>query len=227
MKKNKTSKKVSELEKTGNNYLKKTIDRPWFENQMKKLGIRQKDIAAKLGLKTVSIVAHIFAGRRHVQANEIAPLARLFQVSNDEMMARCYFISEDMTLSHDTESICKVVGYIDSNLNVVYGPVKGIDAIENPFKYPHDEKFVALLFRTVGGPFDYFDGQTAYFQKPNIDFLDPDLIGRPCLVKTKKGTFYRILRNGKKGRYNLYLLDNKTLDVESAAVLSTVYIRVV
>lgn len=72
----------------------KGVDHGWFLRRIKLKGLSQRRIGAELGLKGGSAVNHIVSGRRKISAWEAKELARLLEVSLEELHERAGITKE-------------------------------------------------------------------------------------------------------------------------------------
>lgn len=172
------------------------VNTRWFREKLADKELSQRKIAISLNLDPAA-VSLMLRGKRRMQLDEAAELARLLGVPVDEVL-----VHAGIEMPSDPKTSVPIVGWVDE-----HGEVK-MEALEGPRRamIPNGvgAGVVAVRYRTALTPADALDGWILYY-KPS-DQISPDALGRLCVVKfTPEGpAIVRIVRRGYDfGTYNL------------------------
>ena len=177
------------------------VDADWFRDCFARAGLAQKDVAARLpgpdgGALDPSQITRFLQGRRHLQAEEAAIIAKLLGKSLEEVLSRAGKISEEQAEGLRTDESVEVKGWVDAGWIVHWGEARGPKRVSKPIATGEN---VAVVRVCVEEP-RHYSGALIYFHPVRGD-TGRDLasgLDRLCLVKIK-GSSQTLLREVRRG----------------------------
>jgi transcriptional regulator with XRE-family HTH domain len=178
----------------------------WFKDQIERRGLSQRQIARVLGFNQ-SVISHMFRGDRRLKLEEAIKWAEILEVPLEEVLVNAGLpVSAKLSaiLLPDSKSNpqSEIVGFIDEHFSVILHS-EGVK-VHNP---AGQSAVLALRCQTSGR--NDFDGALMFYSQLGPD-IDPEMIGRLCLVKHIQSDrmIIRVVRRGyEAGRHNLALLN--------------------
>lgn len=177
----------------------------WFKALLKSRGYSQRRLALKIGLDPAAL-SRMVAGKHGLDANVAIQMATVLGISIEEFLEN--FSERGSTLKLGGSKGSQVKGWVDGSLAIHMGSVKGLEAVPAVSGWPMESVGV-LRCQTTGSSFDSIDGALIYY--PLAQVIDPDALGRLCVVKTESGKWLlRIVRRGyRTATYNLLLFNSQ------------------
>ena len=177
-----------------------SIDTRWFQNLIADRRLSQRRLAKQLGLDPAA-VSLMFRGKRRMQMNEAADVARLLGVSMDEVLAHAG-IRPPRTESEFSELTIPLVYWMDGN-----GEMHALDPGERiEIKTVLPEDVVACQCRTAMSPIEHMDRWVLIFQAPLRTGVQPGAVGRYSVMRLRHGVMTAgYLREGyRRGTYAVH-----------------------
>lgn len=189
---------------------KMTIDTRWFQDRLADKDMSQRGLARLMGLDPAA-VSYMFRGKRRIQLDEAAKMARVLGLPLDEVLKHSGVQPEK---GPETTA---VVGVLSGDMELVMGPAPGPKRADLPPESPPNT--VAVRVVAPDGPLGAYDGAVVFFAPS--DGISADAVGRLAMVKLKDGRAYlRVIRKGySQGRYRLLSLWGHGV-IEDAQVVS-------
>jgi transcriptional regulator with XRE-family HTH domain len=173
-----------------------TINTRWFNAVLQERGMSQRELCRRLGLDS-SAMSLTFRGKRQMKMTEAVDIARLLGVPLTDVMANA-----GIKLDSTGMRMAPVVGYVDGEGEAhIDWRARGGERVSVPAELPEDT--VALVTRSIGGPFALMDGWTFFLEPPAPP--SSDIVGRYSVVGLQDGiALLRFVRRGyKPGLFNL------------------------
>lgn len=158
------------------------IDTKYFERQLQRCGITLRGLGRRMGMGH-SQLSLTFHGKRRMQLEEAATLAKIFGVTLAEVAQHA-----GITLT-PSEKMARVVAYMSGDGHV--HPFDG-GKVRMPVGLPTDT--VAIQARTADTPLAWMDGWLMFARRSTT--VDPDCVGRFCWVSTGQAESIGTLRHG-------------------------------
>jgi DNA-binding XRE family transcriptional regulator len=175
------------------------LNRAWFQERLKTLGISQRQLAKRIGLDPAA-VSYMLAGKRTMSMDEAKAIADIFLLPVTEVMRQA-----GIDVLDDIRKI-PIAGYCTSDCSITMMPKGTHDMIVAPADVPSGS--FAIQHRSVNSIFDgWISFISGAHEKPD------DCIGKLTLLALKDGRLLRgvIKRGYKQTLYNLVLVPDGTV----------------
>lgn len=173
------------------------IDGRWFTSTLRDRRISQRGLAKLMGVDPASI-HRLLTGKRPMRLDEATALSKLLDKPVSEIL-------DHAGIPLQTADTVPVAGWVDG-----IGEAHLETDQKNPERVPGlaamPSSTFALRAQTGGTPLQFIDGWLLYVELPlQSGEIDPDVIGRYCLVELESGArLLRWVRRGyKRGTWNL------------------------
>jgi hypothetical protein len=210
--------------KTSNSGLKKRpkVDIVWFKNQFASRDLTQRKVCKLIGINPTGLTLFL-QGKRNLKNSYIVKLAETLGITIEDVLTHA---GVPVHSGGAKESV-GVVGYVDANFSVTFGPAKGPKAVPKP-SFGGTE-ISAIRFQTAGTPLSGIDGACAYFHKSEGKITN-ELAGKYAIVKItgSKKWLLRVCNRGYRGgTWNLNLMNGtlKEEDVSLEAAMPVIWLR--
>lgn len=166
---------------------KQSVNARWFQDQLRLRGLTQRNLARVLGVDP-SAVSNVLSGKREMKLEEATALAKLFALPLDEILINAGIKPP----ASSGPTAVKIVGWVDENLRVHLGEVRGAKTAPLPsFGGGGARGVQALRFQANGGQVSAFlDGTVVYFR--DVKSVLPDILGKLCVVKVRGEEWLRV-----------------------------------
>lgn len=183
---------------------KQLLDVAWFKDQISRRGLTHREVAMKLGINH-TLISHMYAGSRKMGLDEAMQWAEILKVAPDLLIKKAGITLPPRILVNTRpggkalrDQRIELSGWIDSEMVVHLGPVKGMTPVQNPTG--------ALGVEALR------QGAAILYYQPPIDTLAKDILTRLCVVRIKGQKVYRlrvVARGYEEGEYNLMSLNGE------------------
>lgn len=194
------------------------INVKWFKDQIKRVGLSQRQIAKIWGINQ-AVISHMFSGKRRITFEEAVKWAEILKVPFEDVAINAGLKLPATIITASGESplrALEIKGWVDGQLSIHWSATS-LGTAPNP---TGRSDVAVLQCRTTGGPFEGMDAALLYYFA-DAKGIDSDPTGKLCVVKiagadTQDQPFVlRVVKRGyETGKHNL-CYPNGTLKEES------------
>ena len=168
-------------------------DKAWFQDQLARRGMSQRELAARMGLAP-SMISYIFNGERQVGLAELKSLTEILQVNAEELIRRLGF-------SVGRSTHVPIRGYVNDDCTVAPAP-EPLTQVDAPPGVSRDGYALQLRSPSVG--VSIWDGLLCYVSS-GLQTKPAEGVGQMVVAHTVDGAGYcgLLSRGYAPGTYNI------------------------